>query len=126
MRLLDSNIIIYASKPGSEFLQPQMASSDVCVSAVSYVEVLGFHRLTQPERNFLEEFFANTPMLSLAPSVLDQAVKLRCQRRMPLADALVAGTALAYGCTLITRNTGDFDWVPGLALFNPFAAASPE
>jgi hypothetical protein len=67
MRLLDSNIIIYASKPGNEFLQAHMASSDLCVSAISYVEVLGFHRLTQPEAACLKEFFANTPMLPLAP-----------------------------------------------------------
>lgn len=44
---------------------------------------------------------------------------------MTLGDALVAGTALAYSCMLITRNTSDFDWVPGLALFNPFTATGP-
>ena len=124
MKLLDSNIIIYASKPVYEFLQAHLVATDLYVSAVSFVEVLGFHGLTPCETAFLEEFFANTPMLPLAPSVLDQAVKLRCQRKMALGDALVAGTALAYGCTLVTRNTGDFDWVPALPLFDPFLNVS--
>ena len=49
MRLLDSNIIIYASKPGYEFLHGIVGASDVSISAVSYVEVLGYHLLTQAE-----------------------------------------------------------------------------
>ena len=43
-----------------------------------------------------------------------------------LGDALVARTALAHNCTLITRNTKDFDWIPDLSLFDPFAAARPS
>lgn len=42
---------------------------------------------------------------------------------MKLGDSLVAGTALAHNCTLVTRNTKDFDWIPGLTLLDPFAAA---
>ena len=34
MRLLDSNIIIYASKPGYDFLGPLVGASDACTSAV--------------------------------------------------------------------------------------------
>ena len=32
-----------------------------------------------------------------------------------------ADTALVAGVTLVTRNTQDFDWIPGLALLDPFA-----
>jgi len=123
MRLLDSNIIIYASKPGHAFLQPLIAASDVCTSAVCYVEVLGYHLLTPVETQLLEEFFANTPTLPLSAPVLDRAVALRRQRRMKLGDALVAATALTHGCELVTRNTSDFDWVAGLSLHDPFATA---
>jgi toxin FitB len=125
MRLLDSNILIYASKPGGEFLQSLIAAPDICTSAVSYVEVLGYHLLTPPESELLEEVFANTPTLPLSPAVLDYAVKLRRQRKMKLGDALVAATALTHGCELITRNASDFEWVPGLVVTDPFPAAKP-
>jgi len=39
---------------------------------------------------------------------------------MALGDALTAATALVHGLTLVTRNTGDFEWVEGLSLHNPF------
>jgi|SRR5439155_4403445 len=123
MNLLDSNIIIYASKPGHEFLQTLISDPDVVASAASYVEVLGYHSLTPAEADQLEEFFANTTLLHLEPAVLDEAVKLRRQRKMKLGDAFVASCALVHGCTLVTRNTHDFDWIPGLVLLDPFAAA---
>jgi predicted nucleic acid-binding protein len=123
MRLLDSNIIIYATKPGHEFLQTIIAAPDICTSAVSYVEVLGFHQLSASESELLEEFFASIPTLPLSPIVLDEAVSLRRQRKMRLGDALVAATAIAHGCELITRNVSDFNWITGLVVTDPFPAA---
>ncbi len=53
-------------------------------------------------------------------TVLEQAVRLRQLRKMTLGDALVAGTALTHGLTLVTRNTGDFRWIPDLSVRDPF------
>ncbi|MCK5720220.1 MAG: hypothetical protein KAH84_09775 [Thiomargarita sp.] len=44
--LLDSNAIIYAIKPEFVELRKLIAEHNPAVSAVSYVEVLGYHRLT--------------------------------------------------------------------------------
>jgi toxin FitB len=123
MKLLDSNIVIYGTKPEFADLR-QMFGSGVCVSVITYVEVLGYHAMTKPEKDLIEEFLINTPAVGVTAQVIDQAVKLRCQRRMGLADSLIAGTALAFGYTLVTRNTNDFDWVSGLSLLNPFPRAS--
>ena len=118
--LLDSNIIIYASKPEYADLRRFIAEHTPSVSAVSYVEVLGYHRLTDSERHSLEAFFAAALILPLSATVLDQAVRLRQQKKMTLGDSLVGATALVYNLTLVTRNTDDFKWVTGLALLNPF------
>ena len=80
--LIDSNIIIYASKPEYSSLRQFIAENSPVVSAVSYVEVLGFHQLIQQEKALLEAFFALTDILPLTQSVLNQAVLLRQQRRM--------------------------------------------
>jgi predicted nucleic acid-binding protein len=118
--LLDSNIIIYAAKPEHGELRRFIALQAPAVSAVSVVEVLGFHRLTPADRQHFEEFFAAATVLPLSSAVLEQAIKLRQTRKMTLDDSLVAGTALVHARTLVTRNTKDFDWVAGLALLNPF------
>ena len=120
MTLIDSNIIIYAAKPEYSHLRRYIAESAPVVSAVSYVEVLGYPRLTDQERLHFETFFASATILPISDAVLNQAVRLRQIRKMRLGDALTAGTALVHGLTLITRNTKDFDWMPDLKVVDPF------
>jgi predicted nucleic acid-binding protein len=40
-------------------------------------------------------------------------------RTMTLGDAFIAGTALAHGCRLATRNVQHFRWIPGLDVLDP-------
>jgi predicted nucleic acid-binding protein len=124
--LLDSNIVIYAAQPAYAALRQLIATHAPAVSAVSYVEVLGYHRLDAQERHYLEAFFHLAWVIPLTQEILDQAVTLRQQRKMSLGDALVAGTALVYGLTLVTRNVEDFRWVSGLSLLNPFESTPPQ
>jgi len=56
--LLDSNIIIYAAQPEHSQLRELIAEHSPAVSALSYLEVLGDHRLTEPQRQYFEEFFS--------------------------------------------------------------------
>ena len=74
----------------------------------------------------MEAFFRLAQVLPLSQAVLDQAVTLRRQRKMSLGDALVAGTALVHGLTLVTRNVEDFQWIQGLLLLNPFDTEPPR
>lgn len=120
--LLDSNIIIYASQPEHSAPRRLIADARPSVSAVSYVEVLGFHGLTPAERAALERFFAAARVLPIGNDVLLRATALRQTRKMSLGDALIAGTALEFGLTLVTRNTRDYRWIEGLELLDPLAA----
>lgn len=120
MMLVDSNIIIYATQPEHPDLRQFIAAHSPAVSAVSYVEVLGFHRLSTQDQALLEAFFSAATILPITQAVLDQAVQLRQARRMSLGDALIAATCLAHKLTLVTRNVTDFAWIPNLQLLNPF------
>jgi toxin FitB len=53
--ILDSNIIIYAAQSEHQFLRDFIVQHAPAVSAVSYVEVLGYHKLGN-EKQFLEAF----------------------------------------------------------------------
>ncbi len=122
--LLDSNIIIYSAKREYAELRRFMVKNAYSVSAVSRIEVLGYHLLTDNQRQYLNEFFQAANILRISDSVVTEAVKLRQTKRMGLGDAIVAGTALAHRLTLVTRNIGDFSWIQNLDLINPFE--SPE
>ena|SRR5436305_1041753 len=122
--LLDSNVVIYSAQPANRFLRQLIAERAPAVSAVSYVEVLGYHRLTERERQYFEAFFAEARVLPLSQPVLDEAVRLRQAKNIKLGDSLVAGTALLHDLTLVTRNVDDFIGIDGLRVLNPFAELS--
>ena len=119
--IVDSNIIIYAFQPKYANLRDFFAAHAPVVSAASYVEVLGYHKLTEPREERLRHFFSLTTVLPIDQDVLDQAVYLRQQRKMSLGDALIAATALVHRLTLVTHNVPDFDWIDGLTILDPLA-----
>lgn len=117
--VIDSNIIIYSVRPEYPELKRIIAGMGPGFSALSYVEVLGYHRLTPDAAAELEAFFADATVFPVTDAVLDRAIGLRQTRSMSLGDAIVAATALLHGGTLVTRNVADFDWIPGLTVINP-------
>ena len=122
--LLDSNIIIYAARPVYADLRRFIAQYAPTVSIVSYIEVLGYPRLREPDQQFIEQFFQAADVLPLSNIVAQRAVKLRQQRKMSLGDAIIAGTALIHDLTLVTHNTEDFQWISGLKILDPLASLS--
>lgn len=118
--LLDSNIIIYAAQKENEFLREFIAENNPYVSALSYIEVLGYHKLGNEDKTYFEEFFNASQILPISQAVINQAVRLKQIRKMSLGDSIISGTALVYNLTIITRNTDDFKWITELQLLNPF------
>ena len=69
MMLLDSNIIIYAAQPQHEALRQFIAVHAPSVSLVGHVEVLGYHKLSDSERQLFEEFFGVTEILPITSEI---------------------------------------------------------
>ncbi len=122
--LIDSNILIYAGEPRYEFLREFIKTNIPDVSIVSYIEVLGYGRLTDEQRRFFDQFFALTPPILIDQRIADKAVLLRQQRKMSLGDSIIAATALVKDHNLVTRNTDDFKWIDELTIYNPFEEIS--
>lgn len=120
MILADSNLIIYAAT-NNPALVDWFAEARPMVSAISLVEVLGYHKLSLAEKNALQNLFAELTVLYPSADVFQTAVSLRQERPMSLGDALIAATALYHNLTLATHNTRDFAWVTSLQVVDPLS-----
>ena len=123
--ILDSNIIIHSGRPEYPGLRRLIASQSPVASAISLIEVLGYHKITPREQSHFEAFFAAVVVLPVSEAVIAKAVALRQTRKLSLGDALVAATALVYGKKLLTQNLKDFTGISGLTVSNPLANGDP-
>jgi len=121
--LCDSNILIYAADPQDACCAAFAEREDAAIASVSRIEVLGFPgfgSLSEDHRMRLREVVTSMVEMPLDEDVILRAITLCQQRRMSLADAVIAATALAHDVPLVTRNVDDFKHIAGLKLVNPF------
>ncbi|MCC6568075.1 MAG: type II toxin-antitoxin system VapC family toxin [Anaerolineales bacterium] len=121
MILADSNLIIYAASGKYPDLVEWFIANKPVVSAVTLLEVLGYHKLKTNEKATLESLFAETSVIYPFAEVFQKAIELRQQRKVSIGDALIASTALVHHFALATHNTSDFDWIDGLDLTDPLS-----
>ena len=119
MMLTDSNLIIYAASKKYPALMDWFEQNKPAASAISLVEVLGYHKLHGEDKRALEAFFAELTIHYPTPEIFQTAVDLRQRRAMSLGDALIAATAIYHGLTLATHNTKDFEQIEPLKVVDP-------
>ncbi|WP_128546891.1 type II toxin-antitoxin system VapC family toxin [Larkinella soli] len=114
--ILDSNVIIYSILPKYDSLRKFLKENEsiLKVSSITRIETLGFHRLTPDEKVKFEGFFQIVPDITISEAVIQEAIRLRQQRKRSTGDAIIAATALLHHLPLLTNNAGDFTDIPGL------------
>ena len=118
--ILDTSILIYAAAREFPEWDVFLSSGQFAASVITRIEALGFTRRDETEKTALNALFAKLRVLPLSDTVANQAIDLRQQRKMSLADAIIAATALVHGLPLVTRNVGDYKHIAEINIINPF------
>ncbi len=114
--IVDSNIIIYSIQLGYESLQNYLLIrvDEVHASAITKIEVIGFHKLDVSEKQQFETFFKTITTLPISDQIITEAIRLRQQRKRSLGDSIIAATAVLHNLPVLTNNTDDFSDIDGL------------
>lgn len=62
------------------------------------------------------------PEIPLEEQIITHTIELRREKKMSLADSIIAATALLHHLPLVTRNEVDFVHIKGLKIINPFSS----
>jgi len=92
--------------------------TDLAVSSITKLEVLGYHKLSADDKELFEGFFQTITVLPVSGSIIEKAISLRQQRKMSLGDSLIAATALLNNHKLFTNNVEDFNSTDGLSIIS--------
>ena len=114
--ILDSNIIIYSVKPEYISLARylQINQDVVQISLISWLEVLGFSKLTSSDKRKFELYLNSTPVLPINQPIIAEAIRLKQQRKRSPGDSIIAATGLVYNQPILTNNVADFADIAGL------------
>ncbi len=106
--LLDSNVIIDASKGKISFEYFLSNYDYLYMSIISYVEVLGFKFENKIEEATISRIFEIIEIVNLDLNIANTAVDFRKMKKIKLPDALILASAKHLEADLITSNIDDF------------------
>ena len=123
---LDTNALIHALK-GVGRVRERLAASEpgrIAIPAVVAYEIeYGTLRSGSPEvrRRELQRLLSVVEILPFHLGAAERAAKVRGElesrgETIGPSDLMIAGTALAFGCVLVTHNVAEFSRVPGLII----------
>jgi len=106
--LLDSNVIIDASK-GIISTQDIVSNYDyLYTSIISYVETQGYNFEDSEEKEIVSEILNSLEIVNLNKEIADIAIDYRKQKKIKLPDALILATAKHLNADLLTSDISDF------------------
>ncbi|MEN8122783.1 MAG: type II toxin-antitoxin system VapC family toxin [Bacteroidota bacterium] len=106
--LLDSNVIIDASKGKLSLKNIINKYDSIYTSIICYIEVMGYNFNSQKEKSAIESILQIIPILNLDKEIADIAINFRKKIKIKLPDALIIATAEKMAIDLITSNIDDF------------------
>ncbi len=121
--LIDTNILIYhtaGSRETTDFISNIIAQKTFNISVLTKIEFLGWEKHTPDGFEKCKRLIESANIHVIGQDVADKAIDLKRERKIKLADAVIAATAIINNLKLATRNTDDFKGVSELEVFNPF------
>ena len=74
MRLLDSNIVIYATQTTYAHLLPLLHDPDSYVSEITKLEVLGYHGFGTTTKQDMSDLFDTLQIIPIDSIIIDKAI----------------------------------------------------
>ena len=119
--LIDTNVVIEVlGNAMPTHVKKNVLCMPPIVSAVTYMETLGWYRVTSSQLHVLQTFMNSATILPINQPVIEKTILVRQQKKIGLGDAIIAATAMVYDMAVVTRNVSDFTSINGLNVLNPW------
>jgi len=119
LNLIDSNILIYSSLEHYKYLRDLVISDISYFSEISKLEVLCYHRITDPEIEYFIRVFSIAHVFQLSAELIKLPTPIRRKHNLSLAGSITCSTCLLFNLKVVTRNIKYFKKITGLKTENP-------
>jgi len=122
--LIDTNILIYhiqGAERTIDFISGLVSRNSFNISVLTKIEFLGWDKHSDEGYEKCRKLLEPAHVYSVDQDIAEKAIELKKRKKIKLADAVIAATALLNNLKLATRNVEDFKGIEGLETENPFA-----
>lgn len=102
--VLDTNIILYAAVDNHPIALELITENTIFISDITEIELLGYHRLTEKERQIIEELLSCMIVVPISGRIKSKAIELRKKHALQTPDAIIAVTSLELGHFLASAD----------------------
>ena len=108
--ILDSNVIIFASKQTIDIEQVLNQYDNFYVSIITYMEIYGYDFEKSEEKELTDNLFKNLLIIDVSQEIAQYVLEYRkaAIRKIKLPDAIILATARHLNATLLTDDWDDF------------------
>lgn len=117
--ILDTNIIIHLSYGELNMTDLFSSGDNLCISAISYMEALGYPFKTKKDESFVRMLCNSFDLIDLTKPIIEKTIEIRKKAKIKLPDAIIAASALVNKATLVTVNVKDFNMIDKINIINP-------
>lgn len=103
--LLDTNVSLYLLSK-DDTLADILQGSDIYLSFITELELLGYNGLEARERLSIKSFIQDCIVIDINTQIKETVIEMRQKYSVKLPDAIIAATALYLNIPLLTADKG--------------------
>ena len=93
------------------------------ISTITKIEVLGWHKITENEKDTIEAFLNNAKVFYIDKVIENKAIEIKQSYKMATPDTIIGATALENDLIIVTRNENNFKRLEDIKIYNPFKSS---
>ncbi|HMV11030.1 MAG TPA: type II toxin-antitoxin system VapC family toxin [Cyclobacteriaceae bacterium] len=102
---VDTNVLINLAE-GKSGVDQYLESNNLFVSIISEIELLGWHKITSPQKNYFKNMLSDCSIIGITNPVKELSIQLRQKHKVKLPDAIIAASAMHLDIPLLTFDKG--------------------